>query len=73
MMDRFAYLSYGLSAILAFIGAKMLLIDLWHPPIWLSLAVIVSVLVVTALLSVRATAPGGSRAGGHRPAPDPQG
>jgi tellurite resistance protein TerC len=54
-MDRFAYLSYGLSAILAFIGAKMLLIDVWHPPIWLSLAVIVGVLVVTALLSVRAT------------------
>jgi tellurite resistance protein TerC len=54
-MDRFAYLSYGLSAILAFIGAKMLLIDVWHPPIWLSLAVIVGVLGVTALWSVRAT------------------
>jgi tellurite resistance protein TerC len=56
-MDRFAYLSHGLSAILAFIGAKMLLIDLWHPPIWLSLAVIVGVLTVTALLSLRATSP----------------
>ena len=54
-MDRFAYLSYGLAAILAFIGAKMLLIDVWHPPIWLSLAVIVGVLGVTALWSVRAT------------------
>jgi TerC family integral membrane protein len=54
-MDRFAYLSYGLAAILAFIGAKMLLIDVWHPPIWLSLAVIVGVLVFTALVSMRAT------------------
>ena len=54
MMDRFVYLSHGLSVILAFIGAKMLLIDLWHPPIWLSLAVIVGVLAVTAVLSLRA-------------------
>jgi tellurite resistance protein TerC len=53
-MDRFVYLSYGLAVILAFIGAKMLLIDVWHPPIWLSLVVIVGVLVVTALLSLRA-------------------
>jgi TerC family integral membrane protein len=53
-MDRFAYLSYGLSAILAFIGAKMLLIDIWHPPFWISLVVIVGVLTVTALLSLRA-------------------
>jgi tellurite resistance protein TerC len=57
-MDRFAYLSYGLSAILGFIGVKMLLIDVWHPPIWLSLAVIAGVLVVTALWSTRATAGG---------------
>jgi tellurite resistance protein TerC len=55
MMDRFVYLSHGLAVILAFIGAKMLLIDLWHPPIWLSLAVIVGVLAVTAALSLRAT------------------
>lgn len=53
MVDRFYYLSYGLSAILAFIGAKMLLIDVWHPPIWLSLAVIVGVLAVTIVLSWR--------------------
>jgi tellurite resistance protein TerC len=55
MMDRFVYLSHGLAVILAFIGAKMLLIDLWHPPIWLSLGVIVGVLAVTAALSLRAT------------------
>lgn len=54
-MDRFAYLSYGLSGILAFIGFKMLLIDLWHPPFWISLVVIGGVLTVTALLSLRVT------------------
>ena len=42
MMDRFVYLSHGLALILAFIGTKMLLIDVWHPPIWLSLGVIVA-------------------------------
>ena len=54
MMDRFVYLSHGLALILAFIGAKMLLIDVWHPPIWLSLAVIAIVLAATAVLSLRA-------------------
>jgi tellurite resistance protein TerC len=53
MMDRFAYLSYGLAVILAFIGAKMMLIDVWHVPIWLSLGVIVGVLMATAALSLR--------------------
>jgi tellurite resistance protein TerC len=55
IMDRFVYLSPGLAVILAFIGAKMLLIDVWHPPIWFSLAVIAGVLAVTALLSLRAS------------------
>jgi len=55
MMDRFAYLSHGLAAILAFIGVKMLLIDVWHAPIWVSLAVIVGVLATTAALSLLRT------------------
>ena len=53
-MDRFAYLPYGLAAILAFIGAKMVLIDVWHPPFWASLVVIVGVLAVTVVVSLRA-------------------
>jgi tellurite resistance protein TerC len=44
MMDRFHYLNYGLALILAFVGAKMLLTDVWHMPTWLSLAVIVGCL-----------------------------
>jgi tellurite resistance protein TerC len=54
MMDRFVYLSQGLAVILAVIGVKMLLIDVWHPPIWLSLAIIAVVLAATAVLSLRA-------------------
>jgi tellurite resistance protein TerC len=44
MLDRFHYLSYGLAVILAFVGTKMLLSDVWHMPTWVSLAVIVGVL-----------------------------
>ena len=54
LMDRFVYLTQGLSVILAFIGVKMLLIDVWHVPIWLSLAFIAGTLAVTAVVSLRA-------------------
>jgi tellurite resistance protein TerC len=53
MMDRFTYMSVGLSAILAFIGVKMLLVDVWHPPVWLPLAVVAGVLAVAVGLSLR--------------------
>jgi tellurite resistance protein TerC len=48
MLDRFHYLSYGLAVILAFVGTKMLLSDVWHMPTWLSLAVIVGCLAAAA-------------------------
>jgi tellurite resistance protein TerC len=54
MRDRFVYLSQGLAVILAFVGLKMLLIDVWHVPIWLSLGFIVLVLAAAAVLSLRA-------------------
>jgi tellurite resistance protein TerC len=54
LMDRFRYLSGGLAFILGFIGVKMLLVDVWHIPIWVSLSVIVGTLGFTALLSMRA-------------------
>jgi tellurite resistance protein TerC len=43
-MDRFPYLKYGLAAVLAFVGAKMLATDIVHLPVWLSLVVIVLLL-----------------------------
>ncbi len=51
-LDRFRYLNLGLAAILAFVAAKLLLVDVWHPSIALSLGVIVLALVAAALASV---------------------
>ncbi|HKG03257.1 MAG TPA: TerC/Alx family metal homeostasis membrane protein [Conexibacter sp.] len=51
-LDRFRYLNLGLAAILAFVAAKLLLVDVWHPSIALSLGVIVAALIVAALASV---------------------
>ena len=48
MVERFHLLSYGLAAVLVFIGAKMLLVDLVKVPIGLSLAV-VALLIATAM------------------------
>jgi tellurite resistance protein TerC len=52
VMNLFRYLSYGLSAILIFIGIKMLMKDLWHPEPWQSLLVIVFLLAVSIIASV---------------------
>ncbi len=52
LIDRFEYLKYGLAALLAFAGVKMLLSDVIHIDIWLSLGVIVGTLVVTAVASL---------------------
>ncbi|MEV1202783.1 TerC family protein [Microbispora rosea] len=50
-MHRFGYLRYGLAAILVFVGAKMLLADVYKIPVWLSLAVICACLVVAVAAS----------------------
>jgi tellurite resistance protein TerC len=55
LRERFVYLSEGLAVILAFVGVKMLLVDVWHAPIWLSLGVICAVLTATILISLRSS------------------
>ncbi len=55
LMHRFVHLKAGLAAILVFVGAKMLLLDVVKIPIWLSLAVIGSSLAVAVIASLRAT------------------
>ena len=55
LIHRFVYLKAGLAAILVFVGIKMLLLDVWKVPIWLSLAVIATSLTVAVVLSLRAT------------------
>lgn len=55
LLDRLVYLRTGLSAILGFVGLKMLLSDLVHVPIAVSLGVIAACLAVTTWASLRAT------------------
>ena len=50
---KMRYLPYGLGIILVFIGFKMLMLDVFHMPIWISLGFIVLVLTITAILSIR--------------------
>lgn len=51
-IQRFTYLHLGLAAILVFVGAKMLLADVVHIPIALSLGVIAAVLAATVAASL---------------------
>jgi tellurite resistance protein TerC len=55
VLDRLVYLRTGLSVILGFVGLKMLLSDLVHLPITVSLGVITACLVVTTWASLCAT------------------
>lgn len=52
MMDKFGYLKYGLAGILAFVGTKMMLVDLAPIPIAVSLSVVVGILVVAVIASL---------------------
>ena len=51
--SKMHYLPYGLGIILMFIGTKMLLLDVFHMPIWISLGFIIITLAITAILSIR--------------------
>ncbi|HEX2038786.1 MAG TPA: TerC family protein [Acidimicrobiales bacterium] len=54
MAGRFRYLNVGLGFILGFVGVKMLVAELYHPPMWLSLGVIAMALAVAVVASLRA-------------------
>jgi tellurite resistance protein TerC len=54
MAGRFRYLNIGLGVILGFVGIKMLIADLYHVPLWLSLGIIAVALAVTVLASLLA-------------------
>jgi tellurite resistance protein TerC len=53
VMDKFVYLKLGLSAILVFVGAKMLLTEVYKVPATVSLLVVLSLLAVAVLASLR--------------------
>ena len=69
MMGRFKYLNVGLAIVLAFVGVKMMIVDIYHMPTWISLIVIVVVLGLTIWYSLAKTkeqtaASGGATDGG---------
>jgi tellurite resistance protein TerC len=56
MLARFRHLNLALAVILGYVAAKMLLADVWHPPLAISLGVIVGALgvaIVTSSLAER--------------------
>jgi tellurite resistance protein TerC len=54
MADRFRYLNIGLGVILAFVGIKMIMVEVYHMPTYVSLGVIALVLTVTIVASLQA-------------------
>jgi len=52
VMGLFRYLRYGLAVILVFVGAKMLVDDLLHIPIGVSLGVVAGVLTIAVVASL---------------------
>ena len=52
VMDKFQYLKFGLSAVLIFIGVKMVIVDFYKIPIGISLGVVASILTVSILASL---------------------
>ncbi len=53
IMDLFYYLRHGLSVVLVFVGAKMLVDMIYHMPIGIALAVVAGVLCISIIASVR--------------------
>jgi tellurite resistance protein TerC len=60
VIERFTYLKTGLALVLVFVGAKMLVSDVFHVPTLVSLAVIVAILSLSIVASLyrRARQPG---------------
>jgi tellurite resistance protein TerC len=52
VMDKFQYLKLGLSAVLTFIGIKMVIVEYYPIPVGISLAVVTSILTVSILASL---------------------
>jgi tellurite resistance protein TerC len=51
VLDRFRYLKFGLALVLVFVGAKMVMLDVYKVPVGLSLGIIVTILGVSMLAS----------------------
>jgi tellurite resistance protein TerC len=52
VMDKFQYLKLGLSAVLTFVGVKMVIVDLYKIPVGISLGIIAGILTVSIIASL---------------------
>ena len=52
MMDRFGYIKYSLVFILIFVGMKMILVNHYHFPSYVSLVIIIGSLVTGILVDL---------------------
>jgi tellurite resistance protein TerC len=52
VVDKFYYLKLGLSFVLAFVGTKMVIVDIYKIPVGLSLGVIASILATSVVASL---------------------
>jgi tellurite resistance protein TerC len=55
MAERFHLLKYGLAIVLVFVGVKMLIVEWYKIPVAISLAVVITLLGTSILLSLVAT------------------
>ncbi|MFH1620435.1 MAG: TerC family protein [bacterium] len=51
-MKYFRFLKYGISVILCYVGAKMMLMDIFHIPVTVSLALVIGILALSIMSSV---------------------
>lgn len=49
--ERFSLLKYGLAVILVFIGIKMLIVDIYHIPVGISLSIVGAILAITLAIN----------------------
>lgn len=52
MMQMFRYLHYGLSAVLVFVGTKMMIMDFYKIPIVISLSVVAGLILLSVVVSL---------------------
>jgi tellurite resistance protein TerC len=70
LMHRFVYLKLGLGLVLVWVGTKLVLqVDIYKIPTWVSLGVVASIITVSIVASLRATA--GRAPSGPEPEPTP--
>jgi tellurite resistance protein TerC len=53
LRDRFVHLDLGLAAVLVLTGVQMAAVDLYHPPVWVTLMAIAAALGAAVLASLR--------------------